>query len=320
MKKLLIFGGSGFLGHKLTLKYIDTHLIYIYSRDEAKHWKMKLDFNNSPNLVFIIGDIRDKEKVCNVLSRTNPDIVIIASALKHIEKCEEEIDESIQTNIIGTQNVVNCIEEHHISLTRLKKVCFISTDKACSPVNVYGMCKAISEAIIVQKSIILKNIDFTVVRYGNVLNSTGSIIPSLHAIGKNPRIESYNITDMNMTRFLMTHDDSTDLINHAITVGHSGDIIIPKLISCKIIDLITIFSELYNKPINISNIRPGEKILESLINETQSRRLVINNEYYYIKPFEVDESSRGDTIDYNSRINPLSCEQLKQYLIDYDIV
>lgn len=317
---ILIFGGSGSLGHKLVDRYLNNNTIYVYSRDESKHWQMSISYKKHPNLNFIIGDIRDFSKVHQSISRFNPDVIIIASALKHIDRCEYETNECISTNLLGTQNVLNVIESLRHDL-KLSKVCFISTDKACSPVNIYGMCKAASECLMIEKAKYLPNIKFVTVRYGNVLNSRGSIIPKLHEIGKDKQYKKYMITDDRMTRFVMTLDQSVDLIQHALEYGESGDVVIPKLISCKIIDLIEIFSEKYDKPVERGELRPGEKLLESLINETQSMRLIRGKDgYMFIKPPYKNIMVENDVKDYNSKLNPLNKADLKQYLLDLNLL
>ena len=319
-KKILIFGGSGSLGYKLVDRYLNNNTIYVYSRDESKHWQMSISYKKHPNLHFIIGDIRDFSKVHQSISRFNPDVIIIASALKHIDRCEYETNECISTNLLGTQNVLNVIESLRHDL-KLSKVCFISTDKACSPVNIYGMCKAASECLMIEKAKYIPNIKFVTVRYGNVLNSRGSIIPKLHEIGKDKQYKKYMITDDRMTRFVMTLDQSVDLIQHALEYGESGDVVIPKLISCKIIDLIEIFSKKYDKPIERGELRPGEKLLESLINETQSMRLIRGKDgYMFIKPPYKNIMVENDVKDYNSKLNPLSKADLKQYLLDLNLL
>lgn len=321
-KTLLLIGGSGFLGKKITERYIKDNKIIVFSRDEQKHYKMNIEFNYHPNLDFVIGDIRNKDKIKQTLLRTNPNIIILASAMKHIDKCENESDECILTNIIGTQNLVNEIELNIKDLTNLENVCFVSTDKACSPVNIYGMSKAVSECLFVEKSKYIKDIKFVCVRYGNVLNSTGSIIPLLHELGKSENVKEFKLTDDKMTRFVMTYEQSLDLIEYTILNAESGDVVIPKLISCNIIHLFEIFSELYNKPIVITGLRPGEKVLESLINETQSMRLDIKeNGYMHIKPCYKNISIKHEFVrDYNSTINPLTKEELKKYLIDLNLL
>lgn len=314
-KKILIIGGTGSLGYKLTERYLNDNKLYLMSRDESKHWKMNLDFNSHQNINFIIGDIRNRDKVRQTILRTNPHIIILAAAMKHIDKCEYESNECVETNLLGTKNVLDEIEINKQYLNELESVCFISTDKACSPVNIYGMSKAISESLIVEKSKYVKDIKFVCVRYGNVLNSRGSIIPILHEIGKNDDVTHFTLTDKRMTRFVMTLEQSVDLIENAINNGGSGDIVIPKLVSCNIVDLFELFSEFYNKPIKFGNLRPGEKMLESLINETQSMRLKTDSAgYMYIKPVYKNFMVDSDVKDYNSTINPLSKEELKNYL------
>lgn len=315
MNKILVFGGSGSLGYEITKRYIDNNIIYNFSRDECKHWNMKLDFNHNPNLNFIIGDIINKQKVENSIIRVNPDIIIIAAAMKHVDQCEINAEQCINTNMLGVKNILDVIEIHKQHI-KVKTVLFVSTDKACSPINTYGMAKAISEQLMIEKAYYLKEIKFIIIRYGNVLNSRGSIIPLLHNIGNDTRKDHFILTHKDMTRFVMTLEQSVDLIEYAISNGDSGDTIIPKLISMKLIDLLEIFSEKYNKPIKITSIRPGEKMLESLINPTQAGRIIKHNSYYHIKSIfdfkdPIDDSK---LIDYNSKINPLTKEELNVYL------
>jgi UDP-N-acetylglucosamine 4,6-dehydratase len=322
-KIFLIFGGTGSLGYVLNKKYLNNNIIYNFSRDENKHWKMNIDLNSHKNLNFIIGNISNNEKVKETINRVNPHIIIIASAMKHIDQCEININECINTNLLGTKNILNSIEELQNNLINLETVLFISSDKACSPINSYGMCKALSENMIVEKAFYLKKFKFLNIRYGNVLNSNGSIIPKLHLIGNDNNYDSFKLTNDNMTRFIMTLEDSLNLIEYALINGNSGDTIISQLISMKIKDLLEIFSEKYNKPIQITGLRVGEKLLESLINETQSLRIYKSNKYIHIKSVlennnEISEISEQK--DYNSMINTISKEDLKNYLIDLNLL
>jgi FlaA1/EpsC-like NDP-sugar epimerase len=276
---------------------------------------MEIEYEHHTNLHFIIGNIADKDKIKQTLVRHNFDIVIMAAALKHIDKCEYETNECINTNLIGTKNVLDEIENNLQLLSNLKSVCFVSTDKACSPVNIYGMTKAASECLMIEKAKYIQSVKFVTVRYGNVLNSRGSIIPLLHKIGMNDNIQHYTLTDERMTRFVMTLQQSVDLINHAILHAESGDIVIPKLISCVVKDMIELFSEKYHKPIVAGKLRPGEKMLESLINDTQSMRMCTSVDgYTYIKPPFKDVMNFDNIGDYNSKLNPLSKNELKDYL------
>jgi len=319
-KKILLFGGSGSLGNKFIETYIDNNTIVNYSRDECKHWKMSLKYK-SDKVSYIIGDIRDFLRVESSILREQPDIIIIMAALKHIDRCEFAIDECVKTNFIGTMNILNTIEANEDRLLKLKSVIFVSTDKACEPTNVYGMAKALSETAIVEKSLYCKKCKFVNIRYGNVLNSRGSIIPILHEKGQDPLVKEFTLTHSDMTRFVMTLEQSVKLIEHAILYAETGDTVIPKLVSMKLIDLIEIFSEKYKKPIKITGLRPGEKMLESLISETQSMRLIKeSDEYMYIKPSYKNLLITDNIMNYNSKINPLTKEELFTYLKSYNLL
>lgn len=313
-KKIMIFGGTGSLGTKLIQRYVNDNTIVNYSRDETKQWHQSQNIRSS-NLHHIMGDIRDRHRVEESLTRENPNIIVIAAALKHIDKCEYASNECLQTNIVGPKNILDAIENKLPHLTQLDTVCFVSTDKACSPVNLYGICKAASEKLMIEKSKYIDSIKFVCVRYGNVLNSRGSIIPLLHGLGKNPEVTQFNLTHPDMTRFVMTLEQSVDLIEHAILSANSGDVVIPRLTSMKVSDMFEIFSEIYDKPVVITGLRPGEKMLESLINETQSMRTEHDGDkYHYIRPPYLGKQIDTNPVDYNSKINPLNKEELREYL------
>ena len=318
-KKIFIIGGSGSLGNQLISKYIADNIVICYSRDECKHWAMELKYK-SKNLKFIIGDIRDYSRIETSILSENPDIIIIAAALKHVDRCEYATHECLHTNLIGTKNVVDCVEKNIDRLPNLETICFISTDKSCEPANVYGFCKALSETLMIEKAYYIKNKKFVCVRYGNVLNSRGSIIPILHEKGKDESVTAYTLTHTDMTRFIMTLEDSVNLIEHAILHAESGDIVIPTLSAMKLIDLFNIFSEKYNKPIKITTLRPGEKMAEALISETQSMRLVDDGKYMYIKPSYHNKIYSTDLKNYNSNQNLLTKEELKDYLTKIDLL
>jgi UDP-N-acetylglucosamine 4,6-dehydratase len=315
---ILIFGGTGSLGKELNKRYKDENIIYNFSRDENKHWQMKIQYNNHPNIKFIIGNVADKELVKRSIIRTKPTIIIIGSAMKHIDQCEINTGESIKNNLLGTQNILDVIEENKMVVKEhLKTVLFVSSDKACSPVNNYGFCKAMSETLVVEKAFFVPEIKFINVRYGNVLNSSGSIIPLLNKIGNDENYSKFTLTSDKMTRFVMTLEQSGNLIEYAILNGETGDTVIPKLVSMKLIDLFELFSKKYNKPIEITGIRAGEKLLESLINETQSSRVVVNNDYTHIKSALTTKMILNENIqDYNSKMNTLTKDELEKYLIN----
>jgi UDP-N-acetylglucosamine 4,6-dehydratase len=319
-KKILIFGGSGSLGHKFIETYISNNKIINYSRDECKHWMMSLKFK-SENLSFIIGDVRDIVRVETAILREKPDIIIIMAALKHIDRCEYAVEECFKTNYQGPQNVLNVVDKNTDKLTNLETVLFVSTDKACEPTNAYGISKALAETAVIEKSYYNKSFKFLNIRYGNVLNSSGSIIPILHEKGKDPDVKEFTLTHGDMTRFVMTLEQSVKLIEYAILYGESGDIVIPKLISMNLIDLFEIFSEKYGKPVRITGLRPGEKMLESLISETQSMRLLQGHDgYMYIKPPYKNILVTDNVRNYNSKLNPLTKNELYKYLTELNLL
>jgi FlaA1/EpsC-like NDP-sugar epimerase len=300
--KILILGGTGSLGQCLVRRYI-RETVHVLSRDEAKQWQMKLEF---PDVNFIVGDIRDKEKIRRVISNVQPEVIIIAAAMKHIDLCERDTHECIQTNILGIKKILECVEENPVQ--SLKTVCFISTDKACDPGSAYGMSKALCEIMMVEKSRTVPAVKFVTVRYGNVLNSRGSIIPVLNFIGNSSDRTHFPLTHPDMNRYIMTEEQSLDLVDHAIREGQSGDIIIPELVSMNIKDLCEIYSEKYNKPVIMTGLRPGEKIREILINDTQSMRAVKQGPYIHIQR----EAPDVPCAEVSTRI--LTKEELKDIL------
>ena len=317
-KKILIFGGTGSLGKKLVEMYGKGNDISIFSRDENKHWNMCLHYNN---LNFILGDIRDSKSVKDAILRTSPDIIIIASALKHIDRCEYEVDQTYMTNSMGVMNVLDVVKYNYKNLVNLESVVFISTDKACSPINTYGMSKALAEKMVVETAYKLRNsssIKFMSVRYGNVLNSRGSIIEAMDKIG-NSIIPEYKLNHPNMTRFIMTQEDSVKLINYAIQDGESGDILIPKTASMSVKDMIELYANKYNKKIVPGKVRPGEKIHEDLINEYESTRCKESDRYYIIKP-PYKNYTNEDSYKYSSHSNIITRETLYEYLTNLKLI
>ncbi len=325
--KYLIFGGTGSLGRHLNEFYLEQrgwqhNVVINFSRDECKHWKMKLDFRNNPRQHFTLGDAANKQDVTRAIRRWNPEVIIIAQAMKHIDQCETNQELCIRNNVTATKIILDTIEEYKREL-HLRTVVFVSSDKACSPVNSYGMCKALSEQLVLEKQHHLgsSRIKFACVRYGNVLNSRGSIIPILHNIGQDPEKKEFKLTHPEMTRFVMTLDDSVALIDHAIMAAEAGDTVIPNLRSLKIKDLIEIFSEHYDKPIVETGLRLGEKIHEALINPTQSTHVVHKNGYYHIRSHFRNPDIKVDEMrNYDSRIEQMSKDALREYLKELSLL
>ncbi|MEM9296785.1 MAG: polysaccharide biosynthesis protein [Bacteroidota bacterium] len=317
-KKIFIAGGSGSLGSALIRRLGYENELIIFSRDESKHWTIKNN-NKDKNLIFEVGDIRDENRIKEVLLRHRPNIILIAAALKHVDTCELSPYESIQTNITGTRNIVNAVEtDLERLLPDLESVLMVSTDKACAPVNVYGMCKSISERLVVSRSHFFDKPKFLATRYGNVLESRGSIIPLFKHQANHAK--AFTLTHKDMTRFVMTLDDSIDLIQHALIYGESGQTWIPKLKSMKILDLAKIFSKRYDKPVEVIGMRPGEKIHESLICDAESVRVLKKEDHYIIMSQHKPVSPDAVMFEYTSADDVFSLEALEEHLNKLGVV
>ena len=310
-KKIIIFGGTGSLGRALVRRLGEGNQLILYSRDEAKHWTIKNQLEQRFKVSFVVGDIRDKNRVEETLIAAQPDIIIIAAALKQVDTCELSPFESVQTNILGIENIVNVVTRHRASLAGVEAVLMVSTDKACSPVNVYGMCKAVSERIVTSACMNALKPRFVGVRYGNVLESRGSIIPLFRYQAEHQ--ESFTLTHPDMTRFIMTLDQSIDLISSTVLGAKTGEMWLPKLKSMRIMDLAEIFSAKYGKPIEVIGMRPGEKLHEDLISQTESIR-VRDEGYYKMDPAHSSTPARDKLFEYKSDQDVLSREELEVYL------
>jgi UDP-glucose 4-epimerase len=309
---ILIFGGTGSLGKTLINRFYKRNKLVIFSRDEAKHWTIKNELKSQKNIRFNIGDIRDQERVDKAFLEFNPSIVIIASAIKQIDTCEQSPFESIKTNVLGINNVINSTVRYADRLKKLNSVLFVSTDKACSPSNVYGMSKSLAERLVTNFSNKNKNIRYIAVRYGNVLESRGSILPLFRFQAEFKR--HLTVTHTNMTRFIMTLEESADLIVAALLGAKSGELWLPKLKSMKIIDLAEIFSERYSKPIKIVGIRPGEKLHEELISYSESMRVQFKNNIYIMQSSLKNINLNKKMFNYSSNQDLISKKELKAYL------
>lgn len=315
MKKILIFGGAGSLGNELTSYYLNSHQIFIASRDEAKHWEIKNKFKNE-NLKTLICDVRDYDRVYQVLLQVKPDIIIIAHALKQVDLCEIFPEESVKTNILGVINIEKSLKELIESKVFMpEKICFISTDKSCNPINVYGMCKSISEKIMTNFSEYINSLNIKskvlVVRYGNVLSSKGSIIPLL--LNQIKEGKDFTLTHPEMTRFVMTLSQAVLLIDQAMSYGNNGEIWVPKLPSMKIKDLLEIFCEKFNKSYILIGIRPGEKIHEVMLSLEEMMKASEWNNYFIIKNKNIKESAK----EYSSADFVMKYDDLKSYILNF---
>lgn len=300
-KIILILGGTGALGKTLTKRYYNNNTIIIFSRDEHKHVNMLRDY---PNAIFQIGDIKDKESILQVLNEYKPDIVINTAALKHVPVCESNPYESVKTNIIGHKNLIDCIT---ICNHQIETLMFISTDKACAPINVYGQCKAISERLYIDFANKQKNIKVCLCRYGNVLESTGSVIPFFKNL-LDEGVTELPITHKDMTRFLLTLDDAVDLIEWSyFTHDSHGKIVVPMIKSLKITDIAKSLAKSYGHKdikLNYVGIRPGEKLHEAMISETESFRTFKTIDGYYMITDEIINDKCWTFSSDNSLMEP----------------
>ena len=325
-KSILITGGTGSLGKALTrriyAKWPDVSRLVIFSRDEQKQFVMAQEFPHAkyPSIRFFIGDVRDRERLVRAMQGI--DYVIHAAAMKHVHLAEYNPSECIKTNVGGAENVVYaCLE------TGVERVVALSTDKACAPINLYGATKLTSDKLFIAANNIRgKNpIRFSVVRYGNVMGSNGSVIPFF--IKK--REEGFlPITDLEMTRFNISLDGGVDMVFHALGEAWGGEIFIPKIPSYKITDVAeAIAPEVEHR---VVGIRPGEKLHEEMITPSDSFYTYDMGKYYAILPtvpnwdlskfintFGATKVEQG--FSYNSGTNDdwVSIDALRNFIVEH---
>ena len=308
-KRILLIGGTGALGKTLVRRYYDTNEVIVLSRDEHKHHSLKQDY---PDIKNMIGDIKDKSSIKNCLNRFNPEVVINAAALKHVPICEDDPFESVKTNIVGHQNVIEAVSE----AGNIDDLIFVSTDKACNPINVYGMCKAISERLYIEYAKQQTSTSVKIVRYGNVLESTGSVIPFFKKL-LNDGVDNLPITDVRMTRFVLTLDDAVDLINWTYYNENShGKIAVPKVKSVKVTDIAKSLIHMYDKTGKVGlipiGIRPGEKLHEEMVSAEEWRRVEELDNFFLITDDFINEEMKT----YNSLESLIDSEDVYDFLIE----
>jgi FlaA1/EpsC-like NDP-sugar epimerase len=335
-KRILITGGTGSLGQVLVRRLLTGEMgtpekIIVYSRDEAKQHSMRMAYmhrraatdeviyrNFQQVLEFRIGDVRDYHGVAGVLR--DVDVVFNAAALKQVPTCEYFPFEAVQTNINGPENIVRAIQSQGLSV---QTVVGISTDKACKPVNVMGMTKAIQERIFIQANMRCPATRFVCVRYGNVLASRGSVIPLFHDQIRNGG--PVTITTVEMTRFLLSLDQAVDLIFEAVRSGNRGETFVPRAPAAKMTDVAAVL--IGQRPIqtSVTGVRPGEKTHEIMVSEeevsrTESREgcLVIQSALPELRA----AAPAGPllTQEYSSEGSLMTRAQVEAYLRDHGLL
>ncbi|MDQ6964361.1 MAG: polysaccharide biosynthesis protein [Mariprofundales bacterium] len=326
-KILMITGGTGSFGHTVLKRFLNTDVkeIRVFSRDEKKQEDMRSALSDD-KVKFYIGDVRDYQSVAQAM--VGVDYVFHAAALKQVPSCEFYPMEAVKTNVIGTENVLNAA-----IVNQVRRVVILSTDKAVYPINAMGISKAMAEKLVVAKSRAIPD-DGTVVcctRYGNVMASRGSVIPLfVHQLKLGSAL---TVTDPHMTRFLMSLQDSVDLVLYAFSNANQGDIFVQKSPASTVGDLALAIKELFgsNAAIKIIGTRHGEKLYESLISREEMAKAEDLGAYYripadnrdlnYNKYFVEGEVQLSDMDDYTSHnTKRLSVEEIKSVLLNLDYI
>ena len=329
-KRILVTGGTGSLGQTLVKRLLSGRLgrparVTVFSRDEAKQHHMRLGLmhrsaatdeiiyqNSQDVLSFRIGDVRDYSALLAAVRDT--DIVFHAAALKQVPSCEYFPFEAVLTNIYGAQNLIRCIRENDL---KVERVVGISTDKACKPINVMGMTKAIQERILIEANRENANTSFVCVRYGNVIASRGSIVPLF--VEQIANGKPITVTLPEMTRFLLSLEHAVDTVLAAMEHGKPGETFVPKVPSAKIVDVAKALIGDRDLPIEFKGIRPGEKVHEIMVSEEECFRTYDGGDYFIIRPVlpELRKELGAETpvtSEYSSKDNNLNLEELTQLL------
>ena len=326
-KVLMITGGTGSFGNTVLKRFLSTAVreIRIFSRDEKKQEEMRITLNH-PKLKFHIGDVRDYDSTFQAMKGV--DYVFHAAALKQVPSCEFYPMEAVRTNVIGTENVMNAATANGV-----KRVVVLSTDKAVYPINAMGISKAMAEKLMVAKARTQTNFETVLcaTRYGNVMASRGSVIPLFVAQLKEGI--QLTVTDPNMTRFLMSLEDSVDLVLYAFEHGKQGDIFVQKAPASTVADLAQALKELFQKDseIRVIGTRHGEKLYESLISREEMAKAQDMGNYYripadnrdlnYAQYFSEGEEEISHQNDYTSHNTMrLNVAQIKNLLLKLDYI
>lgn len=326
-KVLMITGGTGSFGNTVLKRFLNTAVreIRIFSRDEKKQEEMRIALNNG-KLKFYIGDVRDYDSIFQAMKGV--DYVFHAAALKQVPSCEFYPMEAVRTNVIGTENLMNAATANGV-----KRVVILSTDKAVYPINAMGISKAMAEKLMVAKARMQSDSEtvFCATRYGNVMASRGSVIPLF--VSQIKEDKPMTVTDPTMTRFLMSLEDSVDLVLYAFKHGKQGDIFVQKAPASTVADLAQALKELFAKKseVRIIGTRHGEKLYESLISREEMAHAQDMGGYYripadnrdlnYAKYFSEGEEEISRFDDYTSHnTKRLNVEQVKTLLSELDYI
>lgn len=333
-KRILVTGGTGSLGQTLVRRILTGEMgrpksITVFSRDEAKQHYMRLDFmekkaatdeviyQNSQDLLrFTIGDVRNYPAL--LAAMRNADVVFHAAALKQVPSCEYFPLEAVQTNIGGAENVARALRENDLPV---ELVVGISTDKACKPINVMGMTKALQERVLLEANRDCPKVNINCVRYGNVIASRGSIIPLFVEQIREGR--PVTITLPEMTRFLLSLDRAVDTVFEAVRSDRRGCTFIPKVPAAKITDVANVLMGENKVDMIFTGIRPGEKIHEIMVSEEECFRTIESGDYYVILPVLPELRDGGEfeaalTSEYSSKNDNIAGEELLQLLTEAD--
>jgi UDP-glucose 4-epimerase len=304
-KRVLVTGGTGSLGQTIVRRLLAGELgtparVSVFSRDEAKQHYMRLSYLKRPTatddviyrnsqqiLRFRIGDIRDPGAVVEALR--DADVVFHAAALKQVPTCEYFPIEAVRTNIVGAENLVRAVREAGV---RVEAVIGISTDKACKPINVMGMTKAVMERVLIEANLGCPDTRFGCVRYGNVIASRGSVVPLfLDQIANGGPV---TITLKEMTRFLLSLDRAVDTVFAALTSGQRGETYVPKVAAARVVDVASVLIDGRPIAMEYTGIRPGEKIHEIMVSEEECHRTIERGAYYVIRPILPELRESGE--------------------------
>jgi Predicted nucleoside-diphosphate sugar epimerases len=329
-KRILVTGGTGSLGQKLVRRLLTGEMgrpakITVFSRDEAKQHYMRLEYlhrraatddiiyeDSQDLLTFRIGDVRNPSSLLQALRNT--DVVFHAAALKQVPTCEYFPFEAVQTNILGPQNLVRALREND---TPVELVVGISTDKACKPINVMGMTKALQERILLEASMDCEQTRFVCVRYGNVIASRGSIVPLF--VEQIRTGGPVTVTLPEMTRFLLSLDRAVDTVFAAVKSGMKGETYVPQVPAANVVDIARALMDEKEVEITFTGIRPGEKVHEIMVSEEECFRTIERDGYYVILPV-LPELRRGLEFtpvlngEYSSMHDNLSVPDLRELL------